>query len=194
MCFVLFRLRDEESERRISRNNRASEGNVTHEAMDVNRHPCKVVDGIPNGSHELAGRLVVERHHRMACNTFHSSLRRECWICSQFLLNPRFPSAFREDTVLGCRTGLVTQPCVRNEHNRSAEYIQKHAEEEMPPLMASLHLIPSVGVKVKRKGFAEEQDDVKNHRRSEYPTEFRHDFRITPDEDEDENAPEQGCR
>lgn len=64
----------------------------------------------------------------------------------------------------------------------------------MPPFMAALHLIPSVGVEVKRKGLTEEQNNVKNHRRSEYSAELGHDLWITPDEDEDEHTTEQGCR
>ena len=156
MCFVLFRLGDEETERRVRGYNGTSESDVTNEAMDINGHPCKVVDSIPNRPHELACCLVMERHHRMACDTFHSGFRCKCWICRQFLLNPRFPSSFRKHAVLRCRTGLVTQPCVRNEHNRSAEHIQKHTEEEVPSFMTSLHLIPSIGIKIKRKGFSEE--------------------------------------
>ena len=60
--------------------------------------------------------------------------------------------------------------------------------------MPSLHLVPSVGVEVERKGFAEEQDDVKNHRRPEYAAEFAHHLRIAPYQDENQDTAEECCR
>ena len=60
----------------------------------------------------------------------------------------------------------------------------------MPAFMSPLHLIPSVGIEVERKGLAEKEDDIKNHRRSEYPAEFAHHFRIAPDKNEDEDTTE----
>ena len=113
------------------------------------------------------------------------------WIGSQFFFYPRLPSSIQRV----CRIGLPDSfgnSAMQLETNIIAvpNTFSSTPRKRCHPLWRPLHFIPAVGVEIKRKGFTEEQNDVKNHRRSEYPTEFRHHFRIAPDEDEDENTTE----
>ena len=60
---VLLGFRLQELEGRIGRGDRSAERDVRDDAMDVDRHPRVVVDGVPDGEHRPRVRDPARRHH-----------------------------------------------------------------------------------------------------------------------------------
>ena len=96
---VFLRFGSQETKGGIGTDDCTTESDIPDEAVDIDRHPCIVIDRLPQRTDECA-RLIME------------------WNC--------LVGGFGSHNRWAC---LVCQPSVRDEHNRCTEHVQEHTEK-----------------------------------------------------------------